>query len=479
MRALPTGRLRAWPPEKLLGVGLFACYLALLKGHLDAVDGLLMFRQGAALVLHGSIHLVPSVVWSQQFTDSKYGIGQSLAYAPFIGIGHLFGLRQAGPSTAGTFRQYYADPLWTVACSWINCAVTAVTACYVGKCLRALDATKGQIMLGVVGFGLGSPALTYSSSSFAQPLTALMCVLAATSLLRWSTNGASNRLLLAVAIAGCLITRPVEGVVLGLGSAAFLGLRRAHWSAWLWPVAGFGLGIAIDLVVDQLRFGSAFQSGYGQERWHPTIAGVLGLSISPGRGIVWYMPFCILVPWGLVQLFKRGRSFEACWLAAIAMVLFLNAALWDIWWGGFDWGPRLLVPALPLVAVIAASAVNSRATLAFAAASVVCGFVLLLPTVLVDLLVVPAASSHANFQMSKLPMLTAWRFVRHIVPRFATDRNGIDVIWVRLVHHGGPAALLVPLALLSVTAWCFTRAVRTPTTEPGPGKISTWSPGGT
>ena len=447
-------------------MGLLGLYLALLKGHLDAVDGLLIFRQGASLALHRSIHLVPNVVWSQPFANSKYGIGQSLVYVPFIGIGHVFGLNQAGPSTAGTFRQYYADPLWTVACSWINCVVTAVTACYVGKCLRALDATKWQIILGVLGFGLGSPALTYSSSSFAQPLTALMCVLAAASLFRWSTNGVRNRLLLAAAVTLCLMTRPVEGVVLGLGSLAFLGLRRAHWTAWLWPIAGFGLGVGIDLVVDQLRFGSAFQTGYGQERWHPTIAGVLGLSISPGRGIVWYMPFCILVPWGLVRLIRRGRPLEAGWLAAMAAVLFLNAALWDIWWGGFDWGPRLLVPALPIVAVIAASAIKGRGALTLGAALVFGGFVLLLPTVLVDLLVVPSASSHATFQMSTLPMSSAWRYLRHIVPRFATDRNGVDLIWVRLVHHGGPAVLVVPLALLALTAWCFASALRSGNWEP-------------
>jgi len=39
----------------------------------------------------------------------------------------------------------------------------------VGKRVRCLDATKPQIIIGALGFGLASPALTYSSSSFAQP----------------------------------------------------------------------------------------------------------------------------------------------------------------------------------------------------------------------------------------------------------------------------------------------------------------------
>ena len=209
---LRASRWRTWAPETLLAVGLLFLYLAFLKGHLESIDGLLMYRQSTSLVLHRSVHLVPSVVFGSEFTESRYGIGPSLVYAPFVGLGRVLGVEQAGPSAAGTFRQFYADPLWTVACSWINCVITAVTAYYVGKCLRCLDATKPQIIIGVLGFGLASPALTYSGSSFAQPLAALTFVLAAVSLFRSSTtDAASNRVLLTVAVALCLIPGPSRG----------------------------------------------------------------------------------------------------------------------------------------------------------------------------------------------------------------------------------------------------------------------------
>lgn len=442
-----------------MALGLLALYLAFLKGHLDSIDGLLIYRQGASLVLHGSIHLIPTVVWGVPLTDSKYGVGQSLVYVPSIGLAHFFGVDQAAPSTAGTIRQYYEDPLWSVACSWINCVITAVTAYQVGKCLRALAATEWQIILGVLGFGLASPALTYSSSSFAQPLAGLTFVIATVSLFRWSTDRGSNRLLLAVAVAICLMTRPVEGIILGIGSLLFLVLRRARRSTWLWPLAGLAMGATVDLLVDQLRFGSPLRTGYGGESWHPTVTGLLGLSFSPGRGIVWFMPLCILVPLGLARLIRRGRSLEAWWLASIVLLLFLNAAFWDVWWGGTNWGPRLLVPALPLVAVLAASAVTTRTSRAVAGICVLGGFILLLPTVLVDLLAVPSAASNAIFQIDDLPMCSAWSSLHQLVPQSATDRFGVDVLWARLAYHGGLEVLVVPLALLAVALGCFALAL--------------------
>ena len=444
-----------------MAVGLLFLYLAFLKGHLESIDGLLMYRQSTSLVLHRSIHLVPSVMFGSEFTESRYGIGPSLVYAPFVGLGHVLGIEQAGPSATGTFRQFYADPLWTVACSWINCVVTAVTAYYVGRCLRSLEATKTQIVVGVLGFGLASPALTYSSSSFAQPLAALTFVLAALSLFRWSTTDrASNRLLLTVAVALCLVSRPVEGMILGLGSLFFLVVRRLHWSALLWPLAGLAAGAAVDLVVNQLRFGSAFQTGYGEERWEPMVTGVLGLSISPGRGIVWCMPLVLLVPLGVACLIRRGRSLEASWLASTALLLFATAAFWYGWWGGQAWGPRLLVPALPLIAVLAASAVTTRRTQVFATLCVVGGFILMLPTVLADPNGRPAAGSNEIFRLDDLPLFSAWSSLDHLTPHSATDVFGVDSIWARLAHDGGLALLVIPLALFAVAAWCFALGVR-------------------
>lgn len=458
--SLRTSRWRSWTPETLLTVGLLGVYLAFVKSHLDSIDGLLMYRQSTSLVLHRSIHLVPSVVFGNEFTDSRYGIAQSLVYAPFVGLGHVFGLDPAGPSTAGTFRQLYEDPLWRVACSWVNCVITAVTAYYVGKCLRVLGATRSQIIIGVLGFGLASPALTYSSSSFAQPLAALTFALAAVSLFRWSTGDTPNRILLAAAVALCLISRPVEGVMLGLGSLLFLVLRRLSWSSWLWPLAGLAVGATIDLVVNQLRFGSVFQTGYGDERWQATFTGVLGLSISPGRGIVWCMPLVLLVPLGLARLIRRRRSLEGCWLAGTALLLFANAAFWYGWWGGQAWGPRLLVPALPLIAVLAASAVRTWRTLALAAACVFGGFFLMLPTVIADPNGRPTAGSNAIFRMDELPVVSGWSSLEHLIPHSATDGYGVDSIWARLAHDGGLAVLVVPLALFVVALWCFWLGLR-------------------
>jgi hypothetical protein len=466
-------RVHSWSPEALCAVGLLALYVAVLKGHMESIDGLVMFRQGTSWVLHGSMRLEPGVVWGQQLTASKYGVGQSLVETPFIALAHLLGVAPAARSATGTLRQYYADPLWTVGCSWISCAVTALTAYAVGRCLRALGSTKTQILVGVLGYGLASPALTYSNSSYAQPLAGLAVAVAAVAFVRWATDESSGLLLLAAAIAACVITRPVEGVVLGVGSVVFVAVRRPRQAAWIWPLAGLASGLTIDLVVNQLRFGSPLETGYS-ETWRLSLDGVIGLSVNPGRGIVWFMPLCLLAPLGLVRLTRGGRGLEAWWLASVVAALFATSAFWDAWWGGHAWGPRLLVPALPLLAVLSASAVRTRSTTVLAAAAIVTGALLALPTVVVDLLAVRSASSSAVFRLHDLPMVSAWKSLKRVVPQAATDRSGIDVIWARLAKGFGHEVLLVPVLLVAVALASFALALRSraPVPPGQPGAIT-------
>ena len=71
----------------------------------------------------------------------------------------------------------------------------------------------------------------------------------------------------------------------------------------------------------------------------PLSGGITGLLFSPGKGLVWYSPIFVLAIF-------HNRDMRM-WLPFV-LSLILHGVIHD-WTGGTGWGPRFLVPALPLL----------------------------------------------------------------------------------------------------------------------------------
>jgi len=82
----------------------------------------------------------------------------------------------------------------------------------------------------------------------------------------------------------------------------------------------------------------------------PFFQGLYGLTLSPGKGLLWYTPlfFASLAAW---PAFFRRHRIEALLAAAVVVVNILFYAPWYLWWGGHSWGPRFLVTVLPFAAL--------------------------------------------------------------------------------------------------------------------------------
>lgn len=149
--------------------------------------------------------------------------------------------------------------------------------------------------------------------------------------------------------------------------------RRALGLSLLWMslVLVFVSAVAIYNVS---RFGSALETGYGGEATRLTAApwvGLAGLLVSPGKGIVWYAPPLLLAIVGWRALARRRRDVAGAALAIVTGPLLL-ASVYYQWHGGGSWGPRLLLPVLP-VALLGAGEVLERARQGFRSASVATG----------------------------------------------------------------------------------------------------------
>jgi hypothetical protein len=77
---------------------------------------------------------------------------------------------------------------------------------------------------------------------------------------------------------------------------------------------------------------------------------VIGFLVDPSRGLLWFAPLLVLATLGLPRLFRRDRLLAAT-AAALFLPSFLLAAFWVDWRGGSCYGPRLILPVLPALAL--------------------------------------------------------------------------------------------------------------------------------
>lgn len=82
------------------------------------------------------------------------------------------------------------------------------------------------------------------------------------------------------------------------------------------------------------------------------------LLFSTQRGIFYYSPIFILALFGIWQLRKKISLEVAVLLSLVITNIFLYSS-WDDPWGGWAYGPRYLIPSMPILALFVASWASS------------------------------------------------------------------------------------------------------------------------
>jgi hypothetical protein len=113
-----------------------------------------------------------------------------------------------------------------------------------------------------------------------------------------------------------------------------------------------------------LRFGHPFVASYHSNKVNtkfdvPLSVGLPGLLISPGRGLFVFNVIAIPGLVGLVLLWAKDRALAALvTLLIVPRLIFF--AKWNAWHGGVSWGPRFLMPIVPLFVLGAFSLTRSN-----------------------------------------------------------------------------------------------------------------------
>ncbi|MEO8288588.1 MAG: glycosyltransferase family 39 protein [Chloroflexota bacterium] len=346
----------------LIFLSLTFALLLLYMGYMNAFDADRMFQVAAGIAEYGRPTRYPGFD-----TWTKYGFGQPLIAVPFYFLGKL-----------GVLLGGALDPVTRLTVSFTNLAVTSLTCWLLYRASRRFSSTTVAIVVAAT-YLVATLALNYARTFFSEPAGALLLLAALLLIIPRNPDEPvqPRRLLYAGACLGAMILfKPAFAVYLVAPGLAVLWLvfrrqpfaapaladRRSALAARFVPLVMFGIGPAVALIVqavyNYVRYeplpDAIFRTGYEKEAGFstPLLEGLGGLLFSPGKSIFLYAPVLLLVPFGIWLMYRsRGGSGKLTVVLILAETVagFLFNALWWAWTGNFAWGPRLIMPILPLL----------------------------------------------------------------------------------------------------------------------------------
>lgn len=351
----------------LLVALLWSVYVLTNAGKFHIVDEVSLFAVTESLATRGRVD-TNAIAWTQWVNSPGEVLG---AFGP---DGEVYSKK--GPAPALLAVPWYLL-LRTVAHFNVGIGLVQGTLLWNGL-LTALTAAllwlttvrlgyddRTGIVIGLL-FGLGTIAWPYANHFFGEPLSALALLTIFYGILAYRDSGRMGWMWLAglgAALAiGTVVAHTTLLLVLGMywlmgvltgapprdgkGSHPFLHHLGASLG-FLVPVVIVGLLL---LAYNFLRFGSLFDTGYhfdsGEGFTAAVMDGAWGLLLSPYRGVLWHTPL-FLAALLFFPAFLRRHATEATVILALSFLLIGLYSRWWMWWGGFAWGPRFLVPLTP------------------------------------------------------------------------------------------------------------------------------------
>jgi hypothetical protein len=253
--------------------------------------------------------------------------------------------------------------------------------------LRALGSSEPVVDVCSLGFSLGSALLHYGGAFYGHAIVALLVLaclrcLAQAGLFEAEPARRSRRrawpLMAAGACAGLAGLTEYQAIILAALLCLPIVLSGAARGARVRDLGLFALGgspfAAALLIYNQRAFGGAFSLSYEHlvgaglqalhgeglmGATHPRWSTLVGLLLSQHRGLLVTSPLLGLGLFGLL-LGPRGMP-RSLWITSAACVAYfvLIVASSSVWFGGWSFGPRLLVPIMGMLAVVAARTLDA------------------------------------------------------------------------------------------------------------------------
>jgi len=333
-------------------------YLATAGGSLGTTDAVATYDVTRQIVTAGTVALSSDVVGNDAYVGadgrhySPFGLLQSLWNIPFYMAGraaaHVLPVRSINPEMLSKAAVALGNAWAAALCVWFTWL------------LARREGGTPRVAVGAALITAFSTALwPYSKFGFNAPLAGAVLVLTILCALKAAGDRRASLLVATGASCGLALLTRHELILAALpacGLVAWARPREVVRSA-LWLTAGLLPGAAVWSWYNVVRFGSVLDTGYMRDQTlgigGSVAEGLWGLLLSPGGSLFLYAPVALAAIPALVWLW-RARPRLAGAIIATGVVFVLFYAQLASWAGGRSYGPRYLVPLLPLLSVAVA-----------------------------------------------------------------------------------------------------------------------------
>jgi hypothetical protein len=352
---------RRIPIAALLFCFSASLYLLVGRGMVVSHDAFMMLKTTEAIVERGTFELIESE-HTNDTTAAKglegkvysiYGIGKSLVNIPAYVIGKFL---------EGSLPQLPKDAGVHFCVSLVNPLVSAGVVVSLFLMCTTFGFNQGESVSLSLLYGFASIALPYSKDDMSEPLAAFFVTAGLTAVIRLQVAPSTRLAVIAALTLGAgVATRHVVAIVpficAGLLLISFRNSGKPRMVHLLWFFGLLGAMACLLFWFNYARFGSITETGYDKAGGGTRGFTFLSLSfplhclayfISPGYGLLAYMPFLFIVPLGIPKLWLQKPFPTVVLLACFTANLSLVAA-YRFWDGSWGWGPRFLLVFLPLL----------------------------------------------------------------------------------------------------------------------------------
>lgn len=444
---------------------VLSIYSITAPGHIWNTDGWTRYIVTESLVKYGRPIIseeyigVLGDIWVVEGSSgdyySYYGIGQSLVMLPLYSLGRWIA-NSFGDLGAASLEQFFA--------SFLNTFVGALLAIAVFQLARYLGYKERTALWVTILVAFGTIVWAHSRDNYDHLLEALCVVSSYTMLVVGVSRGSLWCFLVAGLLAAVgLVTRMSTAcafpgfAILILFGEHISSVPLRDWNWWwlkirrgLWFVVGILPGLLFNLWYNSMRFGSWGLTGYEQKapEWfgNSIWLGMADFLVSPGRGLLPYVPLICALPLFYRPFWRRSAVFATAVLVTSVTYLLFYSQFGRL--GLWSWGPHYLLPIIPLLVLPWAEALESwsllsrlRRTVFIVLVTLSCTLQLASVSASYLRTYVSAASagvhidSALDWDLEWSPLLKQWENIFHVVHNIATSRDFESVTALGVDHQ--------------------------------------------